>query len=587
MVTISNKKIEKRAVGYIREIINQHNTMDHSFNEDDKNEIWDGYIILPQKNTGDVSKNNFEARIPVQIKGHNDQEHNFFDKSQIRHKVDLCDLEGFGSEKGGIYFIVYVDGKGNGQIFYASLYPSLVLEYIEKCGGQKSINIPFNRLEGTPDNLYKIVKQFNLEAKKQGSVFTPLVKDRIRMEDIKNLKEMNFEVYGQPSMSDIVKGLSDRTICLYGKEKDDKYPRPVQLNENSVFAFGHDVKQKITIDDEEFYNSYETIEEEKKVSTVILSNNLRLELKESKISFEYKSTIKTLYNDARFLLALASGKKLRVGGTIVDLGMLEVNDDFKRKLNYIVDHNETLEMIGLEIKDTYSGLSQKQRNDMFALVEYRKGNSRKIIPEGISTIVWNYDEKKVPLFVIKDKNKIFLENAAYPKKRVIGVSNEDNRGDERRIYRVPAFMYLHENTLSNLYCYNYEEFEKQIDLMECNGETYDFVLTAALKMINVYDITNDAKFLDYADNLIDELMLLKNEDYLILNKMQIKKRKGKLSETDLEMIKNIDGKDIGTCFGKYVLLEDKAKVRECFEEFSKEEKELFEKYPIYYLFKQL
>lgn len=587
MSKISNKKIGKRAVGYLERLIDQHDTMDHEFYEDDTHEIWDGHIILPRNNTGDVSKKNFEARIPVQIKGHSDQEHKNFDKTKISHKVDLCDLDGFGSEKGGIYFIVYVDGEGNGQIFYVPLYPSLVLEYIEKCGDQKSLHIPFHRLEGNPNDLYKIAKQFNIEAVKQGSVHVSLVKDRIKIEDIKDLKEMNFEVFGQRSMSDIVKGLSDRTICLYGKEKDDKYLRPIQLNDNSFFVFGHDVKQKITIDDEEFYSSYETIEEGKKVSTVILSNNLRLELKASKISFEYRTTIEKLYNDARFLLALVEGRKLRVDGAIVDLGTIELDDDFKQKLDYIVDLNETLKMVGVKIEEAYSSLSQRQRNDIFALVEYRKGNSDKIIPEGISTITWNYDGKKVPLFVINNKEKVLLENAAYPQKRVIGISNEDDSSEEKIIYRVPAFMNLHESVLSNLYQYDYEEFENQIDLMECNERTYDFVLGAALKMINVYDITNDAKFLEYADDLFDELMLLKNEDYLILNKMQIKKRKGNLSELDLKIINNIDDENIVVSFGKNVLLQNKTEARKCFDKFSKEEKEIYEKYPIYNLYKQL
>ncbi len=587
MSDISSKKIGKRAVDYLRRIISQHNTMDHSFNEDDTHEIWDGYIILPKNDTGDVSKRNFEARIPVQIKGHDDQEHSYFDKTKISHKVDLCDLNGFGSEKGGVYFIVYTDGKGNGQIFYASLYPSLVLEYIERCGNQKSIHIPFYRLEGNPDDLYKLAKQFNLEASKQGSVHTPLVKDRINITDIKDLKEMNFEVYGNRSMSDIVKGLSDRSICLYGKEKDDKYPRPIQLNQNSFFALGRDVKQTISVDGEDYYNSYETIEEAGILSTVRLSENLIIEFKKSRILFEYKTTIKQLYNDARFLLSLIDGKKMKINGTVVDLGTIEENSDFKQKLDYIVDLYETLEMIGVEIDSAYSDLSQKQKNDIFALLNYKRGNSDKTIPEGISTIIWNYDGKKVPLFVIKDKEKVLLENAAYPKKRVIGISNSNDSGEENKIYRVPAFMHLHESILSNLYEYNYDEFEKQIELMECNDKTFDFVLGAALKMINVYDITNDNKFLDYADNLVDELMILKDEDYLVLNKMQIKKRRGELSESDAEIIERIEEKDIYIGFGKNVLLEDRIKAQECFEEFSTEEKERYEKYPIFRLFREI
>ncbi len=69
-------KTEQRAVNALA-IIDEHSTMVHQFNGNDKEMSWDGYIWLYKKNDGTQSKSNFDGRVSVQIKGHNDPQHNF------------------------------------------------------------------------------------------------------------------------------------------------------------------------------------------------------------------------------------------------------------------------------------------------------------------------------------------------------------------------------------------------------------------------------------------------------------------------------------------------------------------------------
>ena len=61
----SSTKTEQRAVNALEAIIDEHSTMVHQFNGNDKEMSWDGYIWLYKKNDGAQSKSNFDGRVSV------------------------------------------------------------------------------------------------------------------------------------------------------------------------------------------------------------------------------------------------------------------------------------------------------------------------------------------------------------------------------------------------------------------------------------------------------------------------------------------------------------------------------------------
>ena len=179
---MSTVKTESIALNALEAIIDDEPSMEFQFNSNDREMSWDGFISLHRIGSKTNSKQDFEGRVPVQIKGHTDAKGNQIDKNKIKYKVVIDDLRAYATEKGVLYFHIFVYGKRK-EIFYASLFPSKVADYLEKAnvrGNKKSLNIPFLRLDKDPKRLYYIVKQFDEEAKKQGSAYTPLVQDRIR-----------------------------------------------------------------------------------------------------------------------------------------------------------------------------------------------------------------------------------------------------------------------------------------------------------------------------------------------------------------------------------------------------------------------
>lgn len=84
MTKLSNTKIEQRALNALEYIIDEHLTMSYQFNSMDKERSWDGYIDIFKVNNGDQSKKNADDRVPVQIKGHNDEKKRYINKKRIR-----------------------------------------------------------------------------------------------------------------------------------------------------------------------------------------------------------------------------------------------------------------------------------------------------------------------------------------------------------------------------------------------------------------------------------------------------------------------------------------------------------------------
>lgn len=585
---ISSTKTEHRALNALESIIDDHSTMEHQFNAEDKEMSWDGYISIYKVNSGEQSKRNFDSRVPVQIKGHNDDKKAYINKKCITYAVDLDDLEAYASEKGVLYFQIFIT-EAQREIFYASLYPSKIADYLDLAHRRHNgscINIAFSKLEKDSDKLYLIVKQFAEEAKRQGSAFTPLVQDRIRCNEFDKLTSITLSAVGVKNNYDALKRLSTGDICLYGKTEGDKYDRPLEWLNNSKFFIGTEVRQPISINGEVFYEKYNCIEDSDGGIVLKISPNLEMRLKEGVINFKIKSSIKELLNDARFLLKLCAGNAYYVNGQAIryttDIG---ADKEFVKRLEYIVDLCETLQMIGFDINGSLDQFTDEEKEQLTRLVNLRLGAFNGQIKEELSKYSFKLGDKILPLLIIKRNDEIELQDAVYTDKYVIFLP--DNEKPEEKGYKMPLFVYQGADVLSNLYRYDYTALQKQIDDCDINEKTATALLEATLIMINTYDASKDVHFLDLAQSLLEKIKVYLEPELYMLNTLQIKKRKVGFGSAEIEMLNTFDMDENHIMYGKYVLLGDKEKADLFFDQFSQEEKEQYYKYPIYSLYRKL
>lgn len=585
---ISSNKIEHRAINALEAIIDEHSTMDHQISANDKEMSWDGCIWIYQKNNGDQSKHNGPSRVPVQIKGHLDPNNKYINAKRITYSVDLDDLMAYATEKGVIYFQIFINDKKK-EIFYSSLYPSKIADYLEKAkekGNKSSISIVFTKLEKDADKLYCVAKQFNDEALKQGSAYTPLVQDRIRIDDFDKIKSISMSVVGAKDSLDAILRLSSGDICLYGKMEDDKYPRPLEWLDDSKFFAGREVDQTISIGEEIFYKKYSCIVDSDGGMCLRLSPNLEIRFSDGKINFNFKvnGDVQSLGNDSKFILRLLEANMFEVEKRPIKYTNPEVSEELRKRLSFLSDMYDTLNMIGFELDKTISQYTEEESEQITWLVNFRKGRANNSVEEGLSRYNWKYGDKYVPLLVSKSGDKIMLDNSVYTNHYAIFIPDgkKDSPG-----YRMPLFAYHEVDILSNLYKYDYDEFYEQLDNTDINVNTGDALIEFVLTMISVYDQNKDMKFLDLADYLLSKIKPYINEYLFWLNDMQIRIRRRVLQENELQLLAEIPEDDTCVAFGKYVLLGNKEAASKKFDALSKDKRKLYRTYPIYHLFEKL
>jgi hypothetical protein len=108
-----------------------------------------------------------------------------------------------------------------------------------------------------------------------------------------------------------------------------------------------------------------------------------------------------------------------------------------------------------------------------------------------------------------------------------------------------------------------------------------------LTLINAYDLCGDKRFLELAEYLMSKIECYLSRDYHLINILQVKKRKEGLDDEDVNQLNSVKDTDKVLSFGKYTLLGDKSKAKAFFDLLTKEERDFYKTYPIYYLYNNL
>lgn len=603
VLSISNSKIENRALNALENIIDDHNTMSHQFNSLDKEMSWDGFILIYKDNEKSTDKSNFDDELRVQIKGHiddlaknSDGKYNYLGRKKITYSVSLADLKIYSKNGGVLYFEIFMtpDGKRR-EVFYASLYPSILKKYIDekemKLAKKKtppknpSTSIVFTRLKNDANVLYEIAKQFCIEKGQQGTGEVPLVKDMIMLKDIDKVESISATIVGTNNEFEILKKFASGDVCFYGTTEGNPYKRPIEWIRNAKFIMCKEVERSISIGNMMYYDKYEIEGTSDDELIIILSPNLRIDLSKNKFNFTSVTSIKELKNDARFLLETAKTTSFKINNSKFSYTDLQMPKELEEELNFYLELDEAFSMIELEFDKPFKDLSEKILKQLADLVRIKKGLKNNILTEKSHIYNWMLGDKYVPIIVTRHDNdeKNDLCNAIYTKKYQTSISNDKNEH-----FIVPLLGRINEHIIKKLYRYDYEYLKEQIDKEDINEYTAGYLNQVGLKLISIFDENNDFNALELAQYQFDKINEIEaNKPYFIINLLQLKKRREGLIEQDLQKINNITASDSQIVFGIKVLLEDKKAAKKIFKDMDKETQDSVEKMPIYYLYENI
>ncbi len=583
---IPNAKIEERAISTIQDIVNDHPTMQASFNKQDKIMSWDGDITIYSSNKTQ-SKKYFDDKIPVQIKGHVDNDCKYIKRQRITYKVDLEDLDVYFKDRGIVYFLIFITEDGeNKAIFYNSLFCSKIKEYRERArqkGNKGSINIPFNKLRNNGETLYSILKQFSIESRKQGSGQGQVVPKTVPLKELSNINEIEASLVSKSNGINFMDRFSDGDVCLYTKV--DGILAPIEWSDRFELIFKTKDEIAVCVNDNTYYKGFTIKVTSGGSYVVVLSENLEIDMKEEKFIFRPRTTINQMLIDAKFLMELANNTKFTVAGEEFSYGLFSLSIELRRELEFIVNAYNTLEMIEFDFDLPATKFSENTFHQLQLLIDLKNGKYNELCGCDNFIYDWKIESKFVPVIVMRhkkdEKNELF--NAAYSSK--IAVSIGDKEGNQ---YRVPLIAAIKNNIFKGMYYYDCNSIERQIETEDVNEYTLDSMTTVVLHLINAYDLSGNKKLLDLAEKQMKKCeQIAFNEEYFIINKMQIKIREGSFDENDKTCLKNIQCDNKAILFCVSVLLNNREDAAKYLTLLTDKEKENIEGWPIMNLYQQL
>lgn len=573
-------KIEKAAIDELKRTIRLHDKMDEFLQCDDKTPCWDGDICI--YNDESLRSENILYRIPTQIKGKKDKV--LLKRKCISYPVEYKNLRNYRNDGGVCYFVIIISDDGmKNSIFYNALTPIKLESILKNTEGKKPEqhkNIALTRLERNDKNeLYKLLLQFGHDSKEQG--VGELVRKAISIEDMDKIDSIRVTTF-ESSEYDAIKKMESAEACVFGyiSGADVWLPMSYELQRSMKLQSFVKVDKNFGVDGVNYYNSFAIGKNSKKENIIKLSENLSINIGKNTLTFNPVSELETLIKDIYFIQAMKTGKKLCVDGK----GFCEYGDtNFTEEIERATKDFSLVYMASIKLN-----VAIDKRVESFDEDDWKSVNQlvnlyqKKIKPkEETACYIWWWEKKVIPFFIAKDENNdIVVENIFYMKKFQIVISIENE------IFPMPGFILIKRDTWEKLYDINEEVILDSIEQADFNKETEGNYSLLLIEILAAYDKTSNEKYFDYAKIISDKLLEVSPESiYWKINKLQLLKRKRKLSEFELqeleEIEKNTDDEMI-RCAAN-ILLNNKRIAQKGIDAMQKQTKETFINYPIYNL----
>jgi hypothetical protein len=578
-------KIEMGAILSLKFTILKHRLMHDYINSNDKEPSWDGFIYLYKS---DDLKAEDIVRIPVQVKGKNQQD--ILNRQSINYQVEYKHLRNYYHDGGVFYIVVVISDDGEKtSIFYNPLTTiklANLLKGTENKMPDQTKNICLLRLDkNNSDTLYKLLAQFGMDRDKQGNGNGEIIKKAINISVINQVDSITATSYSAKSETDILKQIATGEISLYGHRADiDMWlPFDYSLQKGIVFKRFIEMNKPIGIDGVNYYDCYfvEGMPHKEDEPIIRVSENLTIDLFNGKFNFDVNGDISSLLKDVKFLKAVKKGKSFYFDNRkITDFNNVKIPKKFKDEMKMILDLSDAFMEIGFNCNkkfDEFTNENWKYINELLKI------HNREIRPkEGSDNAwyMWYWDNKVVPIFLCyNEEGKIDVINWFTTKNHGLYVEKDKH-------YNLPRFFLFKRDVLEKLYDVDKNIWIEEIERIEYSENIIQEIYQNFVDLVATYDMTQNDTYYDVALLMIDKaLEILPEDEYGIINKMQLLKRKRKLTNEEIQKLEEIEEKSDNpmTKCAVNILIENKRKAQKLISELPEENQKEIMGYPIYNL----
>ena len=574
-MVLNSFDIEKIATRKIEDLVlKNRDFLSPYINSNDRTPLWDGSIYIYSSNQ--KTNGTFEGKIDVQIKGR--QVENFKENNIYQFKVEA--LKGYQKEiKGTLLLVVDFINIDNYKVYYCNLLPVDLYQILKNLKEeQKTVSLKLKEInENSALNFKNVCMNFYKNSIKQAN------KRIIEESEFKNIEKLNFEIFVK--QSECEEYLETADVYTYAKMKDTHEEVATIKGEWKAFST---IKRNIFVNDKKFYSQYVVMGKEGKE---LIVGPITIELYTGRIHLKLEGNPKKRIKDLEFIINVLKEKYIMFDNIKFDLPFNDIEtinkniDVYSKQIEYFKKIIRVFKFFNTEFDIDYNQLNETDLRNLHCLINLYDGTFPKDVKE-LQKYYININKYKFIFVLVFNGNKIynFYSQEMIDNTLCVIICN----GKE---IKTSVYSNLLPEEYLNVNNFNDKIILKSFKNIELDDDVLDSINLLILSFLKAYDLSCDKTYLNLADKLSKIICKNRINDIDLINAKQIKYRKKNLSFNDKKLLNTISEKKehkkdytILCCID--ILLENNFNFINHYKSMKKEEKEIFEEWPIYNLLKK-
>lgn len=588
--------VESLAVSIISAIISRTGYLVPFIPSKDRGPSFDGCVIVYKKKGMNHRKSDIVGRVDVQVKGCTLLS---VEQSKASYSVEVDDIKNFLQAGGAMLLVVSFDSNGeNEQAYYARLLPFDLKRILKECSEkQQTKSVQLNRMPSNKDEIsdlfFNYIRDYELQRAYIHSTFE-IDEKRVRKDNFLELSfgyttvQNNNHSQATPSFNYL---FSHGAYLYAGVGYDLKMPIDYIERINTIFR---EKPGKVLSGRDLFYDRYSQVyypdHEE-----IIIGKSHKFILSNDKMTLDYtyslNGCLKERVIDEKFFVAVLENKNVNINGNIIPLEFKDNSDrklpnivDLKKHIEWVEKIDRTLQIVHAE-EDLYGDeLSDEEELNIHLLVEGIYENKQvNLNLEGSSFGTINFGNHKILVCALQRKDNGKYDLYSYydaPVNFKVITENDEE-------FESSYFVMLNKEVMIRATNIDLPEIISRLQKVQISQGYINQVTLFLLELIKAYDETTDEKYYESAVTLCDWLELIDKDGNIIhyINKCQLLKRRGLLSDNELNKLRNIENVDDPLMkTGIFLLLGKKEEARNIYTTLGGYQKNIFDSYPISKLF---
>ncbi len=593
---MDKKTIEYFAANAVEASILDTDILHPVLSRNDKDLSWDGFIEVYKSNDKE-KKANLSGRVPVQVKGTENNNHS----KAITFPAETADLRNYLQDKGVIYFVVRIHkaDPSKKKIYYASLPPVKLKQYLNGAEKQKTKTIKLTEFPPEKDEKTSIVVSFLRHSTKQLSYvdtgFIPLEEIQAGKHDYK----IQFTGYGKQADDPLFSAILGKETYAYVTIDGNRAEIPVDTP-LTVHEMRSRVNGRTCIWDKCYYEDYERIITQEGISLKI-GDSLTMALGKfenttGKASVTFSPFLRKAIKDMQFIVdAVDAGSfyidAIQLGFSSFDAGTPNFISDTRKDMAFLKRIIELFNILNVTDDLNMEELTAEERRHIKLLLKAfvdQKEISDVAEENPVSILNLKISNLDFRLVLIKNENGTHTIQDFF--NSTVAVRYRNAKED----YLITSpYSVLSTNDYLTVANINYSMIlESYKNLLPLNPNIFERANLDMLQMLLAYDKSLNKKQLTTAKDIVK--WILDDGDTIgknikILNYLQIIKRERAINKDEVRQLCEIvedPNASQQEKIGAYLLQDNQTSAEIHFEKLTPKEQTDFKTFPIFRFYQQ-